>query len=158
MVIKNIKKASVIAFITIMIMIIGLLAVYENVSDSIDGTCAPMPVKVGYTADAQTNTIEYVPPAPPPREYLGQFNISYYTTGDAGVGTTTASGKTVAPGMIAMSSAYPIGTKVEINGTVYTVEDRGGAIQGNHIDIFVPTNAEAIARGRHMSDVYRINE
>lgn len=39
----------------------------------------------------------------------------------------TASGKRVAPGMVAMSSYYPFGTVLVINGEVYTVEDRGGA-------------------------------
>ena len=30
----------------------------------------------------------------------------------------------------------PYGSKVMINGVVYTAEDRGGAVRGNHIDIF----------------------
>lgn len=34
----------------------------------------------------------------------------------------TASGKQAAPGMVAMSSHYPFGTKLSINGVVYTVE------------------------------------
>lgn len=31
----------------------------------------------------------------------------------------------------------PYGTKVHINGTVYTAEDCGGAVKGNVIDIYV---------------------
>ena len=37
----------------------------------------------------------------------------------------TASGKNVATGMVAMSSYYPFGTQIEIDGVMYTVEDRG---------------------------------
>ena len=39
----------------------------------------------------------------------------------------TASGKQVEVGMVAMSSYYPFGTQIMINGTMYTVEDRGGS-------------------------------
>ena len=39
------------------------------------------------------------------------------------------------------------GTKVVINGTTYTVEDRGGAIQGNRIDIYMNSHSEAVAWG-----------
>lgn len=44
---------------------------------------------------------------------------------------------------IAAPKKYPFGTQMEINGIVYTVEDRGGAIQGNRIDIFFDTHWEA---------------
>ena len=39
----------------------------------------------------------------------------------------TASGKRVTEGMVAMSSHYPFGTQIKINGVMYTVEDRGGS-------------------------------
>ncbi len=42
-------------------------------------------------------------------------------------GGPTASGKMPQIGMVAMSSHYPFGTQIEINGVMYTVEDRGGA-------------------------------
>lgn len=53
----------------------------------------------------------------------------------------TASGAQAARGMVAMSSHYPFGTQIMINGTMYTVEDRGGpGIENNinRVDIFVP--------------------
>ena len=56
----------------------------------------------------------------------------------------TASGKNVATGMVAMSSYYPFGTQVkELDGVMYTVEDRGGSGIENDIhrvDIYVPDN------------------
>lgn len=60
----------------------------------------------------------------------------------------TASGKKArANHTIAASSKYKFGTKIKINGIVYTVEDRGGAVKGNTIDIYFNTHAEAVKWG-----------
>ena len=48
----------------------------------------------------------------------------------------------------------PFGTIVEINGIEYTVEDIGGAIKGNHIDIFFDTHEEALQFGKQKAEVY----
>ena len=64
----------------------------------------------------------------------------------------TASGKPVAEGLVAMSSYYPFGTKIEINGVMYTVEDRGGSGIENDIhrvDIYVPDHQQALRLGRY---------
>ena len=64
----------------------------------------------------------------------------------------TASGKPVAEGMVAMSSYYPFGTKIEINGVMYSVEDRGGSGIENDIhrvDIYVPDHQQALRLGRY---------
>ena len=60
----------------------------------------------------------------------------------------TASGTTATPGRtVAASSKFAFGTKLNIGGHVYTVEDRGGAVNGNKIDIFVSSHSEALAWG-----------
>lgn len=60
----------------------------------------------------------------------------------------TASGKKAqANHTVAAPSTFAFGTKVKINGVVYVVEDRGGAIQGNRIDIYMNTHQEALAWG-----------
>lgn len=64
------------------------------------------------------------------------------TTGITAMGTKATAGRT-----IAASSKFAFGTKLNINGHTYTVEDRGGAIKGNKIDIFVNSHAEALAWG-----------
>lgn len=69
----------------------------------------------------------------------------------------TASGKYAARGMIAMSSHYPFGTQLMINGVMYTVEDRGGSGIENDIsrvDIFVPNHQEALRLGRFKTEAY----
>ena len=64
------------------------------------------------------------------------------TNGVTAMGTKATAGRTVAA-----SSKYSFGTKLNINGHTYTVEDRGGAINGNRIDIYVNSHAEALAWG-----------
>ncbi len=73
----------------------------------------------------------------------------------------TASGKKASRGMVAMSSHYPFGTQIMINGTMYTVEDRGGSGIENDIhrvDIFVPDHNEALRLGRYKTTatIYRL--
>ena len=41
----------------------------------------------------------------------------------------------------------PFGTKVYIDGNIYTVEDCGGAIKGNRIDIFFADHEQAMNFG-----------
>lgn len=62
---------------------------------------------------------------------------------------------------IATSSSYSFGTKFYIpyfenngNGGVFEVQDRGGAIQGNKIDIYFNTHQEALNFGRRNITVY----
>ena len=63
-------------------------------------------------------------------------------TGRTAMGTKATAGRTVAA-----SGKFAFGTKLNINGHVYTVEDRGGAINGKKIDIYVNSHAEALAWG-----------
>lgn len=62
-------------------------------------------------------------------------------------GYTSSGAKARANHTVAASSQYAFGTKLIINGAEYTVEDRGGAITGNRIDIFMNSHAEALAWG-----------
>ncbi|MEI3400946.1 MAG: 3D domain-containing protein [Clostridia bacterium] len=48
---------------------------------------------------------------------------------------------------VAASGQFSFGTKLMINGQEYTVEDRGGAIQGNRIDIYMNSHVDAVAWG-----------
>lgn len=62
-------------------------------------------------------------------------------------GITASGAKATADHTIAAPSTFSFGTKVLINGQTYTVEDRGGAIQGNRIDVYMNSHAEALAWG-----------
>ncbi|MFT4104414.1 MAG: 3D domain-containing protein [Lacrimispora sp.] len=41
----------------------------------------------------------------------------------------------------------PYGTRVMVNGIIYTAEDRGSGVKGNHIDIFFNTHGESRTYG-----------
>lgn len=98
--------------------------------------------KVSQPATAQSNNGNLV----------GYFTLTYYcpcsqccgkSTGITAWGTKATAGKT-----IATSNQFAFGTQLVINGHTYTVEDRGGAIKGNKIDIYVNSHSEALALGR----------
>ena len=74
------------------------------------------------------------------------------TTGRTASGTQATAGRTVAA-----SSQFAFGTKLNIGGHTYTVEDRGGAINGNRIDIFVNSHAEALRWGVRYLNVDVVN-
>jgi len=80
-------------------------------------------------------------------------NTSAYTAAADECGKSdgiTASGvKVQANRTLACPRQYKFGTKIEIEGMgTYVCEDRGGAIKGNHFDIYMPTKKEAFAFGR----------
>ena len=92
---------------------------------------------------------------------LGEFKITYYCaceiccdveTGITATGAPVVQGETIAvdPRVI------PYGTKVIINGHVFTAEDCGGAIKGNRIDIYVDDHATAQALGVNHYHVYLV--
>lgn len=58
---------------------------------------------------------------------------------------------------IAADKKFKFGTKLKINDTIYTVEDRGSAINGNHIDIYFDTHEEALEFGCQYANVYLVN-
>lgn len=64
------------------------------------------------------------------------------STGRTASGTRATAGRTVAA-----SSKFAFGTKLNIGGHIYTVEDRGGAINGNRIDIYVNSHSAALQWG-----------
>ena len=90
--------------------------------------------------------------------YLGRFRLTGYcpcvqccgkSDGITASGTKATAGRTVAMGGV------PLGTKLLINGVVYTVEDRGTSY--SHVDIFFNTHGEALQFGSRYADVYLVN-
>lgn len=75
------------------------------------------------------------------------------SNGLTAMGTKATAGRTVAA-----SSKFAYGTKLNINGHTYTVEDRGGSINGDKIDIYVNSHAEALAWGVRYLPVSIVNQ
>lgn len=86
----------------------------------------------------------------PVSHYKKTFVVTAYAPGDKGVGTRTASGKRVRRGHVAVDTRHiKFGTKMYIPGYGHAVaEDRGGAIKGNRIDVYMTSRGEAVRWGR----------
>ena len=72
-------------------------------------------------------------------------------------GITASGAKATANHTIAAPSTFAFGTQVVINGVTYTVEDRGGAIQGNRIDVYMNSHKEALQWGVKYLEVEVLN-
>lgn len=99
------------------------------------------------------------PVSPSGKVNLGSFKVTHYCPCyfcSGSWGANTATGTIPAPGRtIAVDpSVIPLGSKVEINGHIYTAEDTGGAIRGNKIDIYVSDHTTALNAGVYYADVY----
>lgn len=82
------------------------------------------------------------------------FEITAYTW----TGNRTASGAWPRPGMAACPRRFQFGSRLHVEGVgVVTCTDRGGAIRGNRLDLFVASRSEAIRWGRRKRRVTHLN-
>ena len=91
-------------------------------------------------------------------KYLGKFKITAYCNGSCCSGHSsglTASGTVPVQGRTVAMNGIPFGTKLKINGSVYTVEDRG--VPYGHVDIYFESHEDAMEFGRMYADVYQVN-
>lgn len=139
------------------------LASYEQVSDklstengildaeSVENT-AKTDSKINQSVNAEIKQANW--------ESLGDFEITAYcpcskccgfwADGVTACGAIAEEGKTIA----ADTDILPFGTKVKINGKIYTVQDTGGAIKGKRIDIFFENHQTALDWGRQTIEVF----
>ena len=93
---------------------------------------------------------------------LGEFKVTYFCGGSccnsekyAGM---AANGQKLEVGMCAADKSIPFGTELYLNTDgmmeCYTVTDRGSAIKGNHIDIYVPDHNLANELGVVYTEVF----
>ena len=116
-------------------------------NNSTSSTTTESPAPSGNSGSASSGT------------YLGRFKLTGYCAcaictgqwagGSTASGTTPTAGRTIAMGGV------PFGTKLMINGQIYTVEDRGTAY--GHVDVFCSSHSEALAFGVQYADVYQVN-
>lgn len=127
----------------------------DEVKESIDKD-----EKVATIDELGANTAHGVALADEPQP-IGPYTITHYcscakccgkTDGITASGTQATAGRT-----IAAPKDIPFGTTLIVDGIAYTVEDRGGAITGNHLDIYCDSHEEAVSRGRITRQVYRID-
>ena len=97
---------------------------------------------------------------------LGEFTVTAYCGGECCCGVwadedcTTASGAKAVEGVTiaADTNILPFGTTVRIGGTEYTVQDTGGAMKGNRIDLYFDNHEDALEYGRRTMEVEVKNE
>lgn len=93
-----------------------------------------------------------------PGEYLGSFESSGYCSCEkcsGGYALTYSGTVPQAKHTIAADlDLFPLGTRLVIDGIVYTVEDMGGGINGNRLDIYFASHEDALAFGLQTIDVY----
>lgn len=91
--------------------------------------------------------------------YIGKYKITYYCAckqccdKDNGI---TASGVKVQEGVtVAADTSLPFGTKIYIQGIGWrTVQDRGGSIKGNRLDIYIPSHNDPMPYNVQNLDVW----
>ena len=93
-------------------------------------------------------------------KYLGNFKLTAYCNCaiccGRWAGGPTASGKMPVQGRTIATGVLPFGTKLNIGGKIYTVEDRGTPY--GHIDIYMERHADAEEFGVRYADVYQSEE
>lgn len=138
-------------------------------SDSPVSNQAPDEASVGRTVSASSMEIGPGVKAPAPAkkviekgESLGFFATSGYCTcelcsnGESITfsGTVPQAGHTIAADL----NVLPLNTRVIIDDIVYTVEDKGSSVEGNHIDIYYDAHEDAVAHGMQEKEVFRVKE
>ncbi len=116
---------------------------------------APIALGVAAPAYAQTSikpkaiapvvALKFTPPAPPAAPVqpavtasdLGQFKITCYSGGGI-----TATGTPAHEGEVAVDpSVIPLETMLSFDGQTFQAQDTGGAVLGNHIDMYNDSNS-----------------
>ena len=102
---------------------------------------------------------EYLTDEKRKEEYLGKFKLTAYCNCSRccgkWAGGATASGVMPSVGRTVAMGGVPFGTKLMIDGNVYTVEDRGTPY--GHVDIYHGSHSDALQFGLRYADVYKVD-
>lgn len=94
---------------------------------------------------------------------LGVFKLTAYCACEKCCGKSdgiTASGVKAVEGVTiaADTKVLPFDTKIIVDGHEYTVQDRGGAIKGNCIDVYFDSHQEALDFGVQYKEIFTMKE
>lgn len=86
----------------------------------------------------------------------GKYGENRPTDADGNLIVVTASGKYAKANwtVAADTSVLPFGTRIYINGYEYEVQDRGGAVKGNKIDIYFDDHQDALNFGVQYAEIF----
>lgn len=126
------------SIMTAALPVIALAGISKEAEESVAAVAAS---PAASSAPAKTSTVSVA------SESAQRFTATAYA-----LPGRTASGQTVRRGLIAADKSLPLGTRVRLDAGNYSgeyvVADRGGRVHGRIIDIWVPSNGEAIRFGR----------
>ena len=133
------------------------VAAFSNESAQVEAENAD---EAAMTENTDTNAAAEAQEAEAPAEiYAGRFTTTAYCScrrccrggkNRTKSGTIPQAGHTISADL----RVFPLGTKLRINGVVYTVEDSGSGIRGNKLDIFFNSHSQALQYGKRSADVY----
>lgn len=145
------------------------LAVYTNMPAEIKvektESAKPAETTAATTTTAPTKQVTAQPASAKPAAATNQITVeaTAYTANCTGCSGITKTGVDLKANpnakVIAVDpTVIPLGSKVYVEGYGYaTAEDIGGAIKGNRIDVFIPTQSEALQWGRKQVKVTILN-
>ena len=130
---------------------------YNKKESVIEGT-AGGPGASKLVESAEKESPSNVPQVTEAGEYLGEFKATGYCSCEkcsGGYAKTYSGTIPQAKHTIAADlDVFPLGTKLVIDGVVYTVEDMGGGVDGNRLDIYFATHEDALDFGLQTVKVY----
>ena len=124
----------------------------EQVTTSEPTTVKQMTTKAVTTKKAVAGSVSTTKAKPTKSKSTVTFKVTAYcacvkccgkSDGITASGTKATQGRTIA----ADPRYYPYGTKIKLNGKTYIVEDCGGAIKGNRIDMYFDSHQDALQWG-----------
>lgn len=153
----------------------ALTAVHSGPGDPSDydatavafGTDISNPTTSDTTTTVTAPAASYVPAdANGQYQYLGEYLLTAYCPCPICCGKwsnmenpVTASGARPTQGWtIAAPKNFAFGTKIMIDGQIYEVQDRGGAINGNHFDIYFNSHQDALNFAMRTTSAYLVVE
>lgn len=157
----NDPKSSIIILVLGYVAILALLYWLIVIRGCIIGVNRPQtipPEATGSPPEQKQALRGSIIPPKPPQAKLGLFTVTAYCPCERCCGAyadgITASGHVIQAGdkFVAADRKYPFGTLLIVpgynNSKPVPVLDRGGAIIGNHIDVFFQSHQEALKWGR----------
>ena len=133
------------------------VAAFSNESAQVEAENAG---EAAMTENTDTNAAAEAQEAEAPAEiYAGRFTTTAYCScrrccrggkNRTKSGTIPQAGHTISADL----RVFPLGTKLRINGVVYTVEDSGSGIRGNKLDIFFNSHSQALQYGEKRRCLY----
>lgn len=145
---SNIRRVIIVFFLIILIPIKCNASESELLMDSFIEYCS----NIKQYRDLKRTRIKH--------NMIGVFEITAYcpcnyccgkTDGKTASGTMATANHTIAADL----NQFSFGDEVIISGNKYVIEDSGGAIHGNKIDMFFNSHSEALKYGRRWEKLYR---